>query len=599
MRKISAFLGLLFMAAALVASAVVLPIRIVSSTSITADVQASRTTGVAPLCVFFDATATVSTAQNTVALAYTNLDYTWTFDDSGAGTWLDTGQGTTLRSKNYAQGPVAAHCYETAGTYNPVVTVRNSAGETHTDTVQIAVTAAADTASLSGANVVCVSTDGVFTGAPASCTQVTTSSLSTAMGNLSSTKKKIVFKCGQSWTGSYELQLAGPGIIGSWSNGACGTKPIAVQLNFGDRAIPGTVTDWRVMDMQFNGAGAGNGAIGIDGTVSRIAMLRVDIANAGTGINWSEDILTFYNTNGFPGHTLPDETYFVDSTITTTAGTSGNNGLYLSSLRVAVMGCTIDPNGGGEHGLRAPHISRYVIAHNIIQDAAAGKSSLTVRAPPWAGDSLRAANTYAEKGYIGHNKLTANANTYPLDCGPQDTSSVDERSRYVIIDGNWVIGGASTASAIHNRCNNTTIRNNVIDLTLGGMGIELLEYGAGSPTDPSVMEVYNNTIYSGSSGGFTGLSKDANVSSVTVRNNLGYAPSSSSRSMTNGSMTESNNSSDAQILINPNFTGTTTPADFDPNSASYPIDGGITVEVMRDHQGALRTGTYDIGAVNP
>lgn len=82
-------------------------------------IDPSRTSGVAPLAVFFDASGTTST--NT-SYPFTELSYHWSFgDDPNAKFKL-----TTNRPKNESLDPVAGHVFETPGTYTVTLTVRDS-----------------------------------------------------------------------------------------------------------------------------------------------------------------------------------------------------------------------------------------------------------------------------------------------------------------------------------------------------------------------------------------------------------------------------------------------------------------------------------------
>lgn len=89
---------------------------------------ASRTGGVAPLGVFFNADV------DSLTQAFHLLEYTWDFGDPAGGTWADSGA-----SKNTDKGPVAAHVFETAGDYTVTLTVRDSTGIVGTRTFLIIV----------------------------------------------------------------------------------------------------------------------------------------------------------------------------------------------------------------------------------------------------------------------------------------------------------------------------------------------------------------------------------------------------------------------------------------------------------------------------
>ena len=77
--------------------------------SITATVSPSRTSGVAPLAVFFDATATTHTDSN--IRPFHDLSYVWDFADAKGESWRFSG-----RDKNTAYGPLAGHVFEGDGT---------------------------------------------------------------------------------------------------------------------------------------------------------------------------------------------------------------------------------------------------------------------------------------------------------------------------------------------------------------------------------------------------------------------------------------------------------------------------------------------------
>src|SRR3972149_6052856 len=128
--------------------------------AVTASVVPSRTSGVAPLSVFFDATTTTSDATTR---PFHDLDYAWDFGDPSAGAWALDGL-----PKNQAKGGVAGHVFETPGTYTVTLTVRNALGET--DTQRVSITVQDPEVVFAGANTVCFSVSGNFTGGPTGAT---------------------------------------------------------------------------------------------------------------------------------------------------------------------------------------------------------------------------------------------------------------------------------------------------------------------------------------------------------------------------------------------------------------------------------------------
>ncbi len=74
-----------------------------------------RTSGISPLLMFFDATATSDSAVTTSVTQ--DVTFSWNFGDTGAsgsGKWA-YGSNPAGNSMNVGSGIVAAHLYRTAG----------------------------------------------------------------------------------------------------------------------------------------------------------------------------------------------------------------------------------------------------------------------------------------------------------------------------------------------------------------------------------------------------------------------------------------------------------------------------------------------------
>jgi hypothetical protein len=141
------------------------------SDTLTADIQASRTSCTAPCAVLFNAVGTTHT--NGEIDTFREVGYSFNFDDSGSGTYSTSGE-----SKNVQRGgPLAAHVYESAGTYTAKVRACYDEdtdgtcddGEWSQDSVTVTVTAANTT--YSGTNTICISQTTDHTGCPSGATQ--------------------------------------------------------------------------------------------------------------------------------------------------------------------------------------------------------------------------------------------------------------------------------------------------------------------------------------------------------------------------------------------------------------------------------------------
>jgi hypothetical protein len=117
---------------------------------------------------------------------------------------------------------------------------------------------------------------------------------------------------------------------------------------------------------------------------------------------------------------------------------------------------------------------------------------------------------------------------------------------------------------------------------------------------PANVHVYNNTFYSNSTGNFFPIAFFTGAG-MAAKNNLGYAPLSTSRDMISGSAAMSNNSSDTDVLLTPGFAvpAPVVPADFALGAASYAINDGTGVPVFSDFFRLDRPqgGALDLGAV--
>ena len=198
---------------------VVLPVRVITSPINLSAIQ-SRTSGIAPLAVFFDASGTGSVGVT--SYPFHEIQYSWNFGDSvagaattcgavvaGEGFWA-CGSRVGTSSKNIAYGPVAAHVFETAGTYTVTLTAYDGTN-TATQTMTVTVTSADD--GFPTTNTICVSTSGTFTGCPSGASTSTSSSFSTSVNDAISTSKRILFRMRA--TGSF-LRTSNGSPLGGW-----------------------------------------------------------------------------------------------------------------------------------------------------------------------------------------------------------------------------------------------------------------------------------------------------------------------------------------------------------------------------------------------
>jgi hypothetical protein len=571
-----------------------------------------RTSGVAPLSVFVDCTG--STDADTTA-PFHDLHFEHSFGDTNAGNWT---AGGVTRKRNFATGAIAGHVYETAGTYK-ITTVVTDGANTARTTNTITVTAA-DTV-FSGTNTVCFSNDATFTGCPAGATQVTTSNFTTAISGYQATHKRMLFRRGNTFdipTTTAILNTAGPGILGAFGTGA---QPIVTGTNNGmmlrlSGLTTATIEDWRIMDIDFNGLnGGGTEAIEAEGGIDKVTIINNTFRDVFNGIIFSRSVIDADIAAGYPLHELWDQIFIVNNTIDTISTNTNGWRVLIGAQRSAIMGNTlgdtVNASGSGSHVIRATNVHKFIISNNLI---ARSQINLAIKlhGPAWCENNSPPGtctvydnvtppanynysnNThpigveaplsgYTEYVLISDNKMIGAGSVYLMVSGPQN-QTMEERVRDVIIERNWFVGGTAVQSAVNIHSFDTTVRNNICDLTSttsGSRCFSLERYGNSPAPPPQTNKVYNNTAYrSNTATSFTMVRIDTITISPSVKNNLAYAPLAGTTTMLSGSgasgLVASGNSTNAQTKsTDPLFSGpNTTPDGFRIGTASYAVNLG-------------------------
>jgi hypothetical protein len=608
------------LAGGLIAGCVTTDVSPVGATGIILPVvSAPNYQGVAPLSVFFDATGT--TAPTKTSKPFHELEYRWAFNDA-SGAW-GTGTGTSRAS---ATGPIAAHVFETPGVYTVSLRVTDGTNTVQNQCARIAVLSP-DTV-FAGNNTICFSSSGTFSDAPsgfctaAGVTAITTSDFTTAIATYAATGKRLLFRRGETFTAAATATLAvnGPGIIGAY--GALASKPLiqAVSplnnlaapnelgiLNVSSATTP-AISDWRVMDLKFDGSLSPSPrivAVQLGGGISRLTLLRLTTNEMRVGIGAGSGLLDAFNGSVNPanhGHAIWDQLSVVDTRFENVHyGLVGDTstwgyGSFISAERLFYAGNYIDSAGtataGVSHNARFPYLGKAVITNNTLMRPGPTEHIIKLHAPLWGSTTVETAGIgsgYTRWVVISDNKFVGGNNAWSVGMGPQDGSR-DERQRDLLVERNWFVAGPGTQYALKVWATEVTVRNNLFD-TSGGSGhgaIAVETRGAGQEA-PSQVRLFNNSIYSGDvANNFAAITLDATVSAVAISNNLAYAPSDTQRRMLSGAgagFTASGNSCDTmnctgRVNTDPNFTlPLSSTGAWKPNAASYASGGGTNVGV--------------------
>lgn len=525
---------------------------------------ASRTTGVAPLAVFFDAVNTTdpSWASGVVQPSngdYASFHYQWNFDDPASGNWTTGRQNFDgYPSKNTATGYVAAHVYDDPGTYTVTLTVTDTNDNQHVYTQDITVSAFSGTTYYVSNSGGADSNDGLSTSDPFK-------TFNKAMSKIA-TNVRILFNRGDSWStnSKKDISIAGPGIIGAYGTGDKPLITLSVESTIFDMT---SSTDWRIMDLHLTGPSGASASKAIEGQYTTQNLLyRIKTTYFGYSI-------------GFGGYTN-DQLSVVDCE----ADRTYKWGIYIGASRLAILGSsshdTVD-----SHNCRLPHCRKGVISNSEFLDPAGGKHSFKYHnSPNFVGAP--------EGGYtiISDNKFRHTSWTVAI--GPQDAWK-DERIKHVVFERNLSYGGI----AVLVWARQVTVRNNILicnhPATFNGVMIEQ----RGIEPIPDDVSVYNNTIYADVAGfnTFAGIVIEEGTN-ITVRNNLASAPNWTGYATTiDGTPTTE---SDNLLTDTPGFINASA-GDFRLQSDSPLINTGSDVSpyVRDDYEGTSRpVGIYDIGA---
>jgi PKD repeat protein len=509
-------------------SAVASAAPLADSGELRVDLVTARTSGVAPLAVFFDASGTTSPATSK---PFHELRFQWDFGDPGSGTWAHSG-----RIKNTATGPMAGHVFEEPGTYTVRVTVQDGDGNASTEQVTVEVDDPDEV--FAGANTICFSSEGDFTGAPSGAQRITTTSLSTVIQQAAA-GRRLLLRRGETWSTSstLDLNVPGPGIIGSFGPG---DRPL-IRMT-GDAIIfrlsgqNPRLNDWRLMDMQIDGMDAPDSrAVRSNGTCTQILLLRLSARDVHNGFSFNTSQIDYWFNQGDTRHVLYDQMSIVECTVNRVTGGGGGNGSMLAGRRVLFLGNTYDDTREAEHVMRLPHLDRAVLSHNDLRRPATTKHVVKMHGPPMDSPGV-GQGEYTQKVLFSHNTLQGDNTAWTLATGPEDNHT-DQRVRDVLLEGNYFLSGVGTQVAMYLAGESMTVRNNLIDCTGGVSNVCIQVSRRGIEPNPRDISIFNNTGYGSSDDRFTFVQFGSSPSDIRIFNNLGVAPNAPSRNLVGGTAT--------------------------------------------------------------
>ena len=550
----------------------------------------SASSGVAPLSVHRDCTATTGVTFHTG-------DFFHNFGDTSAGNWSQ-GSNTNAR-KSMVIGAIAAHVYETPGTYTVSTRVCNSSNECATDTDTVTVsnpnTVYASTAT------VCVNTTAPVAGAdgcPSGAAVVTSSDFCSAVGSNIGTTKRVLFRRGVTFACATKVTITadGPWTIGAYGAGSSRavvstsqTSGIIIEIGAGAGVLP---NDGRIMDLEFTqSAGTATASIRGVGNFDQLLLMNLYIHDIGDGPQF------LANSLDVVGNSIANVYNYLtiyDCTISNINGGSGTHGIYVMANYFAILGNLIDDTLDAEHLLRVSYGLKAVIQNNTLRNGAASKETMALRGVQQdSGGAGYLSNILPAPSPTQYLIVSGNSvevlRPEGVKVAPASSTIVNslldfitERNYYHAPAGSTGNFGLLTQATRH------TSRNEVFNFTNWAFYVGVIALPATTGTGAAAdISIFNNTYYSAgnsNSGNATMTQAQAGVTNFAMINNLGYVPAISGTATVfsdncTACETLSNNSSAGQMTGTNPFE--TTPSSelstFRPSIAGYAATGGTAI----------------------
>ena len=450
--------------------------------AIKADFSASRTTGVAPLAVFFDASATTANTKPPY-----ELRYHWNFGDSNSGVWSRSQQ-----AKNQASGLLSAHIFENPGTYTVTLNVIHDNGET--DIKQLEILVSDPNEIFSGFKTKCFSTSGNFSGCPEGAEHIVEHSFDVAM-SYATAGTRLLLNRSETWnaTTRSEINNSGPGIIGAFGEGEA---PL-IQSHSTEEIIrlSGQLpqfADWRIMDLEFFGADniiAQQGKlIYATNTIKQLLVYRIKSSNLHQGIYLEDAALNLDN-----GEEIHTEITIADSHFEHFQGGFGGYGIYGTAEKLALLGNHMSDFWEAEEPVHLTYMNSGVVAHNFFSNASIDVPLLSI------ANLITHQNSFlldhpAENILITDNSFIGDRNAVAIAVGSPIRGQ--EGLVYgVSIERNHFSLGTGTEAHLQLSSRDSMIRDNSFELTDTSVPAAIEIFHASANAEASNNQFYDNRCY--------------------------------------------------------------------------------------------------------
>ena len=456
----------------------------------------TQTSGVSPLGVVFDATATTSP---TTARPFHDLDYSWSFGDSGA-----TFVNRPDVDANQAKGPIVAHVFElpsgvSSRTYTVTLTVRDATGAVAQIQKNITVSA------FSGSTYYVSNSAGNDSNSGTQAAPFKTWQKAMSVLFASNGPRRVLFQRGETWTissGHSASNLTGPYVIGAYGS-ATSAKPMIRCTNQSRiLSLYPTVLDVRIMDIDFDGpyptASAGDGI----NMGSNCLLLRSQLTNFYCAIG-----------NGMGRHNgdlVVDCKIFDNAAYGMFTGPTGSDA---PPYHVAILACDFDQSTS--HLLRT-YVGHSVVSYNTFRRTVKHQIKFCGTYPARTEFAVISNNRFLDPGDQG---------LWMISAGPEGNvpDQIVGKVHNIIFEHNlWKLSTSGGKVAIQSRsADDVTIRNNVF---MGWIGPVDLSDGTSGVTSYLNWHIYNNSFHSPDTRDLIFVRAYLPVTNMVIRNNITSGP---------------------------------------------------------------------------
>lgn len=421
-------------------------------TGLAAKLDAHRLSGPAPLAVMFDATGTTApTGLDT----FREIIYAFDFGDEKGQTWELSGKPRNQQTG----GPLAAHVFDTPGTYTVRLRAQGPSG-THSEAT-VAITVEDPSKAFPGESTVCVSPSSAFAGCPTGALRETHLPRTFA-------GKRILLNQGETF-GTISINRNNDRmIIGSYGDGP---KPIVqnVMINSGhlnDRFAD----DVTIMDLNIS-----DGILHL-GSGSRYLIYRNELTRPGGNnsidIGGALDYLAERNPR-IP-FTIPREIFIVDNVIRGQVNTSQKPLANLTGQGAYFVIMGNDVSRAEQHTSRIYAMHKGIIAHNALRGHSHSSSGGSIRSvlkmhstglQPYSDNWFDTRGRWITSQVVIADNLMGdkdNNGFFTAGVAPQNREpSTREGIEDIIIERNRFIRGPYTNTEMENNGRRITTRGNV------------------------------------------------------------------------------------------------------------------------------------------